>query len=165
MREAVGGTWITQLVILFMLIFVAFLALSLNYTKAFKIKNEILSIIEKREGFTSGPNGSIAIINNYLILNGYRVTKPCDKGSYGVTSLTSNTAEYVSEKSNKKYYYCVTKIKSPASKVPSKAYYSVKIFFYFNLPILGDIFKFEVNGETGDVIFPADYLWMVQKEV
>ena len=49
MREAIGGTWLTQLIIIFMLIFVAFLALSLNYTKAFKVKNEILSIIEKRE--------------------------------------------------------------------------------------------------------------------
>ena len=47
MRQAIGTTWILQLVIIFMLIFVAFLSLSLNYTKAFKIKNEIITTIEK----------------------------------------------------------------------------------------------------------------------
>ena len=66
MRQAIGSTWILQLVIVFILIFVAFLALSINYTKAYKIKNELLSIIEKYEGVNSGENGSISIINNYL---------------------------------------------------------------------------------------------------
>ena len=52
------------------LIFVAFLALTLNYTKAFKMKNDIITIIEEREGITNNKNGklngSISLINNYL---------------------------------------------------------------------------------------------------
>lgn len=157
MREAIGGTWLTQLVILFMLIFVAFLALSLNYTKAFKIKNELLTIIEKREGLTQGDNGSIAIINNYLKANNYGVTKACEVGSYGVADLNNNVAELVANRS-KKYHYCVTKIKSPSSNNEGKVYYNVNIFFYFNLPVLGDVFKFDVNGSTGDIITSADSL-------
>ena len=66
MRESIGATWILQLVIIFMLIFVAFLALSVNYTKAYKIKNEVVTIIEKYEGVSSKKEGSIEIINNYL---------------------------------------------------------------------------------------------------
>lgn len=157
MREALGGTWLTQLIIIFMLIFVAFLALSLNYTKAFKVKNEILTILEKREGLTSGDNGSIAIINNYLLSNNYHVTKPCEMGSYGVSNLNSPVAELVTNKS-KSYYYCISKIKSPSSNNLGKVYYKVNIFFYFNLPVVGDIFKFDVNGTTGDIIIPADNL-------
>ena len=68
MRQAIGTTWIMQLVIIFMLIFVAFLALTINYTKAFKIKNELVTIIEKYEGLnygTSNQSGSIDLINNY----------------------------------------------------------------------------------------------------
>lgn len=157
MREAIGGTWLTQLVILFMLIFVAFLALSLNYTKAFKVKNELLSIIEKREGLTTGSDGSIEIINNYLKSNNYMVTKSCEEGSYGVSDLNRGTAELVTNNA-KKYYYCVRKIKAPSSNNKGKVYYKVNIFFYFNLPVLGDIFKFDVSGATGDVIIPADNL-------
>ena len=44
MRQAIGTTWIMQLVIIFMLIFVAFLALTINYTKAFKMKNREIHI-------------------------------------------------------------------------------------------------------------------------
>lgn len=157
MREAIGGTWFTQLIIVFMLIFVAFLALSLNYTKAFKIKNELLTIIEKKEGITTGGDGSIAIMNGYLKANNYGVMKSCVEGSYGITDLNGTTAELVTNNA-KKYYYCITKIKSPSSNNEGKVYYKVNIFFYFNLPVLGDIFKFDVNGSTGDVIAPADNL-------
>lgn len=156
MREAIGGTWITQLVIVFMLIFVAFLALSLNYTRAFKIKNELLSIIQERDGLTSGSEGSIALINNYLKGNNYTIKRGCSEGSYGVTDLNGTSAELVVN--NKQYYYCVSKIKAPSSNVDGKVYYKVNVFFYFNLPVLGNLFTFTINGATGDVPFPADDL-------
>lgn len=161
MREAIGGTWLTQLVIIFMLVFVAFLALSLNYTKAFKMKNEVLTIIEKYEGLTDKEEGSIAIINNYLKSNGYHITKGCPEGSYGIRSLDNTTATGPIDKNDKsKYYYCVTKFKKNeiSDKDKKKAYYKVNLFLKFNLPVLGDIFTFEVNGTTGDVAFPADTL-------
>lgn len=157
MREAIGGTWITQLVIIFMLLFVAFLALSLNYTKAFKVKNEFLSIIEKNEGVTTGDNGTIGIINNYLKINGYNIMKTCEVDSYGVTDLNNNAIELVTN-NRKKYYYCIRKINAPSSNNTGKVFYKVNIFFYFNLPVLGDIFTFDINGATGDIINPADNL-------
>ena len=61
MRQAIGSTWILQLVIIFMLIFVAFLALSINYTKAFRVKNELVTMIEKYEGVSEGENGSVEL--------------------------------------------------------------------------------------------------------
>ncbi len=157
MREAIGGTWIMQLVIVFMLIFVAFLALSLNYSKAFQMKNEVMTIIEKREGLTTGPNGSIALINSYLSNNGYRVRRGCPVGSYGVSDLTNSTIEKVAT-TGKQYYYCVQKVKSGTKNEPQKAYYKINIFFYFNLPVVGDIFKFNINGATNDILIPADNL-------
>ncbi len=157
MREAIGGTWITQLVIVFMLIFVAFLALSLNYTKAFKVRNQLMTIIEQQEGVTDKSDGSIAIMNNYLKGNGYAVMRPCALDSYGVSNLNSPTIELVTN-DKKKYYYCISKIKAPSSNNAGKVYYKVNIFFHFNLPVLGDIFTFGVNGATGDVVHPADHL-------
>ena len=157
MREAIGGTWITQLVIVFMLIFVAFLALSLNYTKAFKVRNQLMTIIEQQEGVTSGDDGSIALMNNYLKGNGYGVMRTCALDSYGVTNLNSSAIELVTN-DKKKYYYCIRKIEAPSSNHEGKVYYKVNIFFHFNLPVLGDIFTFSVNGSTGDIVNPADRL-------
>ena len=157
MREAIGGTWITQLVIVFMLIFVAFLALSLNYTKAFKVRNQLMTIIEQQEGVTSGDDGSIALMNNYLKGNGYGVMRTCALDSYGVTNLNSSAIELVTN-DKKKYYYCIRKIEAPSSNHEGKVYYKVNMFFHFNLPVLGDIFTFSVNGSTGDIVNPADRL-------
>jgi hypothetical protein len=154
MREAIGGTWLTQLVIVFMFVFVAFLALSMNYSKAFKVKNETLSFVEKNEGITSD---AIEFINNYLSYSGYGTTGYCDNGSYGIKSLDNSTKELVSDSNSKtKYYYCISKVKSPTTNFKYRSYYKVKLFFKFNLPVVGDIFTFNVDGQTKDVIYPAD---------
>ena len=107
MRQAIGSTWIMQLVIIFMLIFVAFLALTINYTKAFKIKNELVTMIEKYEGLSVGKNGSVALINNYLKYNNYTIKSTCEEGEWGAKSLDSEVLEY--SESKEKYYYCVKK--------------------------------------------------------
>ena len=49
MKEVYGSTWTLQLMIGFILLFVAFLTLTITYSKVFKLKNEVLSIIEKYE--------------------------------------------------------------------------------------------------------------------
>ncbi len=163
MREAIGGTWLTQIVIIFMLIFVAFLALTLNYTKAFKMKNDIITIIEEREGITINKNGklngSIGLINNYLEKNGYTILRACPEGSYGVSDLHSEAINYINKGQNaKRYYYCITKFHAPSTNYKRKVYYQVAISLKFNLPILGDLFTFEVTGNTEDITIPADNL-------
>ena len=50
MRESIGGTWLVGIVIVFIVIFTSYLALSVNYSKAFKVKNGIIEIIEENEG-------------------------------------------------------------------------------------------------------------------
>ncbi len=155
MREAIGGTWIMQLVIVFMLLFVAFLALALNYSKAFQVKNDILSMIEKKEGVTKGNNGSLNLINKYLKNSGYNVTNTCPENSYGVYNLNNNNA-IEKASSSKKYYYCVQKVKSPSNNNKEKVYYKVETFFYFNLPVIGDLFKFRISGTTNDIIVSND---------
>ena len=52
MRESVGSTWLFGIVLAFTLIFSGFLVLALSYSKAYKLKNEVTSMIEKYEGLT-----------------------------------------------------------------------------------------------------------------
>lgn len=164
MRQAIGTTWILQLVIIFMLIFVAFLSLSLNYTKAFKIKNEIITTIEKYEGLTSSESktspGSIKIINNYLLYNHYGTMGECETGSFGSSNLESTTLE-PAEKGTK-FYYCVSKIDRSNRDLPSRAQYEIQIFFKFSLPVIGDLFTFTAEGSTIDINRPVsdiDFLY------
>lgn len=49
MRDAFGGVFMMRLMLVFVVIFVAFSAVSLNYAKAFKIKNQVTDVIEQME--------------------------------------------------------------------------------------------------------------------
>ena len=81
MREVTGSTWVFQLIIIFILIFACFLCLVINYSKAYRVKNEVLSIIQKYEGIYSNSAG---IINNYLRGESYVTTGSCPDGYYGI---------------------------------------------------------------------------------
>lgn len=171
MKEAISGTWLFQIVIVFILIFVGYLALSLNYSKSFRVKNEVLSIIEREEGMTSGTTteyGAIKLISNYLIRSGYSTMGKCpidtdgDALWYGALSIdaTSETNsdslfEQVTD-ANKEYYYCVKKISGYFPKEPQVSYYKVQFFFKFDLPVLGQIGNFKVTGQTTDIQYPQD---------
>lgn len=156
MRQSIGATWILQLVIIFMLIFVGFLALTINYTKAFKMKNEIVTIIEKYEGISTKAEGSIELINNYLKYYNYQTMGTCEEGYYGVTNLNSTSVSPVSDKN--KYYYCIRKVNASSSTFHDRVNYEIVTFFKFNLPFVGDLFTFRVNGSTIDINFPNDEL-------
>ena len=53
MRDAVGGTFMIKLLLIFLAVYTIFIAVALNYAKAFRVKNKILNIIEQNEGINS----------------------------------------------------------------------------------------------------------------
>ena len=50
MRESIGATWIFGIVIVFVTIFTGYLAFSVNFSKAFAFKDEIIDVLEKYDG-------------------------------------------------------------------------------------------------------------------
>ena len=156
MRDSVGTTWVFSIIMIFTLIFAAFLVLALNYAKAYKIKNEMATIIEKYEGLTTTDDlnkiGSISIINDYLLNNGYKAKGYCsDEGdSYGVDDLEEGNLEEIVEGNDKKYYYCVRLEKG---YLTCSTIYYITVFYDFNLPILGRFRKFEIKGQTNEVVY------------
>lgn len=141
MRESIGGTWLFGLVITFMLIFVGYLTVMINYSTAFKNKNEVVHIIEKYEGLSSKNNGSIHIINQYLNNSGYSATGSCPSGWYGSTDLSKDNLTTNGGNNN---YYCV----KYESVNKDTGYFNVRLFLKFDLPVLGQLGRFEVKGQT-----------------
>ena len=139
MREVSGTTWTFQVIIFFILIFAGFLTLVLNYFKVYSVKNDMLTVIEKYEGITED---SMGIINNILKSKSYKATGKCptDENWFGVMDLDGS---YEKVKSDSRYYYCFQK---------NNIYYNVKLFYRFNLPFLGDIITFGVDGRSNAFI-------------
>jgi len=146
MRESITGSWEFTIIIIFVLMFTAYLTVAISYYKTFKCKNDVISIIEKKEGINSK---SITTINNYLIANNYGSKGRCDAGYYGATSLQSTgNLEYVSDGDTTKYYYCIQKTSGYSREKPGRSYYDVKLFFSLSLPVIGDIIDFDATGTT-----------------
>ena len=157
MREAVGTTWIFQLVLIFVLIFAAYLALTVNYSKSFRVKNEVLTIIEKYQGVT---DNAYKTINNYLYANNYNQKGRCPDGWYGVKDITDTRINGLEEaKSNSKYYWCVYKNTGYHASRPGRSYYKIKMFFRFELPMIGQLTTFDVDGQTYEMDTTYDNLF------
>ena len=187
MKNSISNVWLLGLVIGFILIFAAYLTVTLNYSKAFKVKNEVLTIIEKKKGISTAtgnttvrstiapsynvtvPNSAVGTINAYLQGTGYFAKGACDNdGAHwvGVKSLKYEDGTYDIDNPAKpgvKYYYCFSKkaranCNSGADLTMTQChykniayYYDVLFFYKLDLPILGDLFTFRVEGITGDI--------------
>lgn len=49
MRDAFGGAFMIKLFLVFILIYICFTAVALNYAKAFKVKNKVIDYLENNE--------------------------------------------------------------------------------------------------------------------
>lgn len=144
MREAIGGTWLFQIVIVFVLLFTGFMCLTINHSKAFNVKNTIVKAIEREEGVNlSNPTEDEAIkkIVAYLKEASYRTTGNCPKDYIGFNrdgGLDSKNSAF-----------CIKKepVRS-GSEFPDMSYYRVVVFYQLDLPIFNEVFNFKVTGDT-----------------
>ena len=149
MRESIGATWIFSICLTFIILFTAYLAISVNYAKAFRIKSNIVSMIEENEGYSGNLNDKIA---NYLVSEGYTAHGNCEpfitanNGYYEGWELVDEISIYSNSDTNA----CVYRRKSDSQDDIAKCntYYKVIAFFKFDLPVVGYFTNFKVGGET-----------------
>lgn len=136
MRDAFGGAFSIQLMLIFLILYVSFLCIALNYARAFRVKNEIINIIEQYEGY----NDDVGVdISNYLRSSGYyisqgdvNVCRGCDFHEPGYSTMEVNSHNSAT---NQKYYY-------------------VETYLVFTLPIVNVHFPISVKGETRVIELP-----------
>lgn len=154
MKEAISNSLILSLVIIFLVIFIILFAGSTAYSKAFKVKNRIISIIERHERtvYYSGVNNAEVLdeIEKALSDAGYTVVSGNDtkcsnamKRRYANTNKTYNVVNTGSST----YRYCIAEFYDETTKMQGK-YYAVITYMYFEIPIIGARLEFPVYGET-----------------
>lgn len=136
MKAALGGGYLLNIVVaivsVVMLLFVGVLA----YSKAYRIKNRIVEVIENNNGYN---NDAIAVLNEDLKNSGYTQTRDTNycKGNANKTS----------------YKYCVTG-PFPAD---NGEYYKVITYTHFEFPFIGSVLNIPVKGETKILNKKYDY--------
>lgn len=66
MRDSFGGAFMIQLLLIFIIIFVSFLAIALNYSKAFRIKNGVINILEQYQYDGTESDPAREKVKNYV---------------------------------------------------------------------------------------------------
>lgn len=136
MKEAFGGIVSLVLIVVFLLIVVGVLGLVVSYTKAFKMKNEIISTIEEYEGIgcitTLGYDADSACIS--------RIKEKAANLAYNQTALNCPTGFTKVEN-----MYCFSSERK-GDYVTAKVITQVDI----NLPIINRIMGFSVFQVAGD---------------
>ena len=139
MKSAIGNTFIVNFIIVFTVIFVGLFVGATSYTKAMRIKNRITDIIEENNGYNSN---AAAEIESYLQKAGYRIDNVSSSGC-STNSNSYNKIEYPSNTPTGNYDYCIFRYDTNKS-----SYYGVKTYMYLDVPIIGDLVKIGVYGET-----------------
>ncbi len=158
MKESISNALLFNMVITFVVILIAFFVGSLSYSKAFKVKNKIVEEIEKEGENSSDPENAYAYaydeIESWLGSGddgngiGYRKNTAGGANNTGNCSTDSSNAELVNKTSN--YEYCVYRISTcdNSNKAKCGVYYQVVAYMYFDVPVVGDLIKIPVRGET-----------------
>ena len=163
MRESIGATWIFAICLTFIILFTAYLAISVNYAKAFRIKSTIVTTIEENEGYTDGVGQQI---ENYLISQGYAANGVCEQtitvddpradGANGNTTDWTRRA-CLMQTGDGRCGACIYQLMSGDGNTKisfnddfdyPRTYYKVVAFFKFDLPVVNYFTTFKVSGDT-----------------
>lgn len=156
MKEAIGSYWLTTIVLTFIVLFTGYLCLSINMNKAYKVKNEIINIIQKNNGLN---DEALDQIQEYMIKVGYRTKGTCDSDDGdGFTT----TGHGFASKGNAVFCAKMMEVNystddGTKEQFPKAAYYQVKVFFAVDMPIVRNIFTFQIAGSTKKMYYVKNF--------
>ena len=125
MRESFGGAFIINLLLIFVVVFVSFMALAISYSKAFRIKNQVINIIEQNQ-YSDGDSETKVKIDEYLTSVAYSVKDVTCEGN-----LTNNGA-------------CIVSLGDDTTG----PYYKVTTYIKVDFPFFGINLVVPISGET-----------------
>ena len=152
MKEGVGGTFMIYVFLVFLAIYITFVAVAFNYARAFRVKNRVIDLIEQNEGITNYENtsGVMGEIESYLKEVSYNVMSNAGNSpSISVDDCPDFDEGDVNHYFNSNRGYCISRYNSTSSVDDiSASYYKVTTFIRLEIPFLKLGFTIPVTGET-----------------
>ncbi len=149
MRDAFGGVANIVIIVVFLTLVSGYLAFNVNYTKAFRVKNKIISTFEQYEGQCQHTDTADNTCNGEII----EYMK-----SIGYSAPNFNLSDYDSCA----YGYCYKRIDiaKPASSstddTKQRAYFKIVTQINIDIPIVNKILPglkiFQVTGDTKPIV-------------
>lgn len=137
MRDAFGGTFLLEVFFVFILIYIGFISISVNYAKAFKVKDRVIDYIENNDILSlDSPNA-----NESKEMQEFFQSEIIGKYNYKSTASCRGTEVYCKDG---------IKIEKVGEGTNTKGeYYKVTTYFGWSLPFLNNLLIFG-NNEKKD---------------
>lgn len=180
MRDAFGGVFTMNFLLVFIFIYVALTAVSLNYAKAFKVKNAVIDVIEQQEVtdldkylgigsyFGSGVE-ALDILNQELDKLSYY--KTCDQIGYteGINVRSDNRVVQNFQNLFREDEYCyrgVVILENRREEVAGTdseiVYYTVETYANWNLGALNKLLALAGRSQNSESVLNG--LWKISGE-
>lgn len=138
MRESIGGSFLLYVVIFFIGVIILFFASIMSYSKAYRVKNRIINIVEN-SNCNESEQSIISKIDYDLSEIGYTFT------SVGNCSFNNECTNFNTiSNTGGNFNYCICKLDAPNGGY----YFEVMTFTEFEFPIIKDVIRSNVHGES-----------------
>lgn len=160
MNESVGNSLLLNLVLIIVGVIMLFYVGIISYSKAYRVKDNVIEIVEKYNGYTYSNSSPTDVQNEisqslkqsgYSIASGNKINNLCTSGSVarhmsdimeaGPVENLHKVPDTVND-----YNYCIFKVNKSA--FDSANYYVIVTFVHFDFPVIGDRLNIPVYGET-----------------
>ncbi len=149
MKEGIGGVFLFNIVIMFILLFTGIMTLTINRSRSYAVKDEIISEIEKAGGInltTDLPSNIVDV----MAQSSYRAEGVCENQDDDIITYDREGNLSGNSLSEKRGSVCISETKVSTSDFAGEGgcYYSVEVFYMMEIPLFEDVFVFSVEGET-----------------
>lgn len=162
MKESIGNAFVFGVFIVFAFLTLLILTFAINYTRASKIKNRLVSYVQTyAENNLSSNSGSNDFFGNeeFLVDVDLLLSKVGYKRKDGINRFENNCTTDPQKIGNGElieiystnYDYCIYAY--PTSR---GYFYKIVIYMYLDIPLIGAQLKFPITGETKTIYSLGD---------
>ena len=134
MRDAMGGTVALVIIVIFIVFALGYMAFNVNYTKAFRMKNKIISVYENYNGDCG--SACRKEIVSYAKTIGYSLGSNMTCSGYDGTGVDG--------------LYCYNEVINQGGRMGNSKYYKIVTKINVEVPIINRILDLRLFYITGD---------------
>lgn len=137
MRDAFGGTFMIKIILVFIVLFVSFMAAAVTYAKAFRIKNNVIDILEQTQCNDKNISSVMERVDVYL------ESVPYNEKNNTTVSDCSNSGGKLTNRG-----VCIVPIGDVGNR-----YYKVVTYISISFPFFHLNLTMPISGETKIIVY------------
>ena len=154
MRDAFGGAFLIKVFLVFILIYIGFTAMALNYAKAFKVKDKIIEYLESSEivDLENLDANQMQVMQDFIE---YEILGNMNYNQSGVDICHQKGIDEWNHDTNKRIAYChdsgIVIEQVGKAENTEGVYYTVSTYIGWSIPFLNNILALNGNNQEREV--------------